>query len=499
LQHLGHLDTAAEKRDSSHDKILTILLRGHDDIVRAIGYSVGAITHSLPIQNIMKNRISKVLLALAFACVLSAHADTINSGALHVDAALDRPVVPANREEDVVVQIKILPSVTYHLGERPPVNLSLVLDRSGSMSGQKIEQAIQAAEVAVARLGPRDMVSIIIYDNQVDTLVPSQHATREGIAAMRRALRGVTARGNTAIYAGLSQAAAELRRHQDAGYINRMILLSDGLANRGPSQVADFRALGRAFAGEDIVISSIGLGLGFNEDIMTTLAEAGQGNTYFVEDADDLPRIFAGELGDALNVAATNIEIIVRPRAGARIIKSLGREAELNDGTARFRMPQVYNGLEKLALVEVSAPKGSVGAVEDLIDVEVHYTLVGETRARSQQVSVPIRYTDELEQVVAAARKDIAQNVVDNRVAEAKEAAIAYADSGDREEASNRLRSVVGEISADYGFLGDDFVAAPSAVMESEADEVQTKGFSNEKRKSYRADSYQSRNQQSVQ
>ncbi|MDQ8193990.1 VWA domain-containing protein [Coraliomargarita sp. SDUM461004] len=448
----------------------------------------------------MKNRIPKVLLTLALVCGLTAQADIIRTAeVLQVDAALDRPVVPANQAEDVVVQIKILPSDLPNDRERPPVNLSLVLDRSGSMSGEKIEQAIQAAEVAVGRLGPHDRVSVIIYDHDVETLVSSQHVTPEGLRAMKRALRQVTARGNTAIYAGLSQAAAELRRHREDGYINRMILLSDGLANRGPSQVVDFRALGRALAGEDMVISTIGLGLGFNEDIMTTLAEAGQGNTYFVENADDLPRIFAGELGDALNVAATNIEIIVRPRGGARIIKSLGREAELNDGSARFRMPQVYSGLEKLALVEVRVPKGVVGAVEDLIEVEVNYTAVGESHARSQQVSVPIRYTDEVEQVVAAARKDIAQNVVENRVAEAKEAAIVYADAGDRDEASKRLRSVAGQISADYGFLGDDFVAAPSAVMESEADEVQTKGFSNEKRKSYRADSYQSRNQQSVQ
>ena len=204
-------------------------------------------------------------------------------------------------------------------------------------------------------------------------------------------------------------------------------------------------------------------------------------------------------MGDALNVAATNIEIIVRPRGGARILKSLGREAELRDGAARFRMPQVYSGLEKLALVEVRAPQGVVGAVEDLIDVEVNYLPAGSSQTRSQQVSVPIRYTDQVEQVVAAARKDVAQNVVDNRVAEAKEAAINYADAGDREEAASRLRSVVGKISADYGFLGDEVVAAPSASLEHEADEVQTKGLSNEKRKSFRADSYQSRNQQSVQ
>lgn len=448
----------------------------------------------------MNKRIKGTLLTLALALGFSALASAKTyTEILHVDAALDRPVIPANRAEDVVVQIAVCPKYVPSDRERPPINLSLVLDRSGSMSGEKIEQAIQAAEVAVGRLGGRDRVSIIIYDNEVDTLVPSQRATREAVTAMKRKLRAVSARGNTAIYAGLNQAAAELRRYSDEGYINRMILLSDGLANSGPSKVSDFRSLGRAFAGEDIVISTIGLGLGFNEDIMTTLAEAGQGNTYFVENADDLPRIFAGELGDALNVAATDIEIIVRPRGGARILKSVGREAELDGDTARFRMPQVYSGLEKLALLEVRAPEGRVGQVEDLIEVEVNYKPVGEAKSRRQQVSVPITYTDEIKEVVASARKDVAQNVIDNRMAEAKEEAIAFADSGDRAGASSRLRKTVGSITSSYGFLGDDFVAAPSAVLEQEADEVQEEGLSNEKRKSYRADSYQLKNQQSVQ
>ncbi|PXA05366.1 hypothetical protein DDZ13_00430 [Coraliomargarita sinensis] len=447
----------------------------------------------------MKTFIKRVLFSLAFACGLTAMASAKGyTEILHVDAALDRPVVPANQTEDVVVQIKIRPEIVHSDRERPPVNLSLVLDRSGSMSGQKIEEAIQAAEVAVGSLGPRDRVSVIIYDHEVDTLAPSQFATRENIAEIKRRIRGVTSRGNTAIYAGLNQAAAELRRYEDAGYISRMILLSDGLANRGPSKVADFRALGRALAGEDMVISTVGLGLGFNEDIMTTLAEAGQGNTYFVENADDLPRIFAGELGDALNVAATDIEIIVRARGGARIIKSVGREAEIGEKVARFRMPQVYSGLDKLALLEVRAPEGRVGAVEDLIEVEVNYLPVGEKIARTQQVSVPITYTGEVEKVVAAARKDIARNVVDNRIAEAKEEAIAHADAGDREMAASSLRGVVGKISADYGFLGDEVVAAPAAEIEEEAEQVERQGLSNAKRKSYRSDSYQLKNQQSV-
>ncbi|WOO42375.1 vWA domain-containing protein [Rubellicoccus peritrichatus] len=416
---------------------------------------------------------------------------------LHVDAALDRPIVPADREETVVVQIKISPEQLQHSEERAPVNLSLVLDRSGSMSGDKIRQAIAAAETALGRLGPKDYISLVIYDDRVETLAPAQRATSDNIASIRRAVRGVRSRGNTAIYAGLNQAAAELRRNSERGYINRMILLSDGLANEGPSQVADFRALGHAFATEDIVVSTVGLGLDFNEDIMTTLAEAGQGNTYFVENAKDLPRIFAGELGDVLNVVARDIEIIVRARDGARIIKSIGREAEIHDGVARFHLPQAYGGLDKLALVEVEAPAGGAGKARDLIEVEVNYQTMGNEARRQQQVTVPIAYSERKEEIREAARVDVAQNVIDNRIAEAKQEAIVYADNGDYVNAASSMRKSAEKIQNDYAILGDAFVATPSAELNREADDVETVGLPNQKRKSYRSDSYQIFNQQS--
>jgi len=252
----------------------------------------------------MEPILCKTILLAAVAVGLSGNVLAEAVEPLYIDAALDRPVVPADRDENVVVQIKIKPERIQSDGERSPVNLSLVLDRSGSMSGEKIRDAIEAAQIAVGRLGPRDLVSVIIYNHEVETLAESQYATSDNIASIRRALKKVKSGGNTAIYAGLNRAAAELRRKADSGYVNRMVLLSDGLANSGPSKVSDFRSLAQVFASEDIVVSTVGLGLDYNEDIMTTLAQAGQGNTYFCEDPRDLPRIFGAELGDALNVAA---------------------------------------------------------------------------------------------------------------------------------------------------------------------------------------------------
>lgn len=417
---------------------------------------------------------------------------------LQVDAALDRPVVNAGQDESVVVQIKISPERIISDRNRPPVNLSLVLDRSGSMQGDKIRQAIAAAQLAVSQLGPRDTISVIIYDDQIETLAASQYATEGNVREIEYALRGVTARGSTAIYAGLNRGAAELRKKADEGYINRIILLSDGLANQGPSSVDDFRALARAFAGEDIVVSTVGLGQGFNEDVMTTLAEAGQGNAYFVENADDLPRIFGAELGDALNVAATDIKIMITPLDGVRIKQSLGREAEILHNRATFRLPQVYGGLDKLALLELEVPRGEDGQTRELVQIDVYYQPVNDGQPRKQHLSVPIAYAADREAIAASANKDVAENVVENRIVDATIAGIDYSDSGQTSAGAANYRQVKEKIEQDYSFFGDSFTSAPSAKLEEEASALEVGKYSEGKRRDLREYEYQTKNQQTT-
>src|SRR5205085_8842601 len=122
---------------------------------------------------------------------------------------------------------------------------------------------------------------------------------------LEEAICSIEAGGNTALHGGVSRGAAEIRRHLDDGhYVNRIILLSDGLANVGPSTPEELGRLGTSLMKEGISVTTIGLGLGFNEDLMTRLAQRSDGNTYFVESSADLPRIFAAELGDVLNVVA---------------------------------------------------------------------------------------------------------------------------------------------------------------------------------------------------
>ena len=113
------------------------------------------------------------------------------------------------------------------------------------------------------------------------------------------------------MYAGVKLGAEEVKKNLSSKKINRVILLSDGLANVGPSTPAQLRELGHRLAREGISVSTIGVGDDYNEDLMAGLAEASDANYYYVKDAEKLPEIIAKELGSLLTVAAREIRLEV--------------------------------------------------------------------------------------------------------------------------------------------------------------------------------------------
>ncbi|MCG8653135.1 MAG: VWA domain-containing protein, partial [Pirellulales bacterium] len=150
--------------------------------------------------------------------------------------------------------------------DRPPVNVAIVIDTSGSMGGQKIIQARKAATAAVNRLQDSDIVSVILYNSSAKVLVPATKATDR--AEIIRKIDSVKAGGSTALFAGVSKGAAEVRKFLGDDSVNRVILLSDGKANVGPKSPRELERLGASLVKEGISVSTLGLGLGYNEDLM---------------------------------------------------------------------------------------------------------------------------------------------------------------------------------------------------------------------------------------
>ena len=200
--------------------------------------------------------------------------------------------------------------------ERAPLNLSLVIDKSGSMSGQKIQYAKKALAYVIDCLGPNDILSIVEYSSDVRTLCAPTFVTDKGM--FHRKVNYIRADGATNLSGGMERGFQLVKQMKgrtgdvsaDAKYVNRVILLSDGLANRGVTDVAGLTAIvGNYYDEYGISISTLGMGADFNEDLMASLAGRGGGRYEFISSPSQLPEIFKGELEGLSSVVAKNTEI----------------------------------------------------------------------------------------------------------------------------------------------------------------------------------------------
>lgn len=445
----------------------------------------------------MKTIIPCLLLAVALtgATLLSAKQA---SAPVRVTVDLDRNVLPADAANRSVVKIGLDCVRLPRREARPPVNLALVIDRSGSMGGDKIARAREAALELVGRLGPDDIISLIAYDTGVETLVPAQRLRdADGLEA---AIRGLEARGNTALHGGVVRAAAEVRRHLGEGrHVPRIILLSDGQANVGPSSPEELGRLGASLVKEGISVTTIGLGLGFNEDLMTRLAERSDGNTYFVENSDDLPRIFAAELGDVLNVVARRVVIEIDFPEGVRPLHFVGRDGAIRGQKAELTLNQLYGGQQKFALIEVEIAPSAAGGEREVASARVRYEDAVTQRPATATAARRVKFSGDARAVVASANHQVQADYATNAMALAKDKAVELVDAGRRDEAAKTLRQQAAELQAIGRTYSNSAVLGVAAPAAPEADRLEREGLSNAERKAYRNESTSVRNQQASQ
>jgi Ca-activated chloride channel family protein len=330
--------------------------------------------------------------------------------------------------------------------ERTPVNVSFVIDRSGSMQGSRIVQAREAAIAALRRLGAIDIASVVIFDDKIEVLVPAQPVTDHANFADR--IRQVLARGTTAIHAGVIEGANEVRRKKDKRYLNRVVLLSDGRANVGPRNPADFEKLGRDLLAEGISVSTIGLGMGYNEDLMLRLARASDGNHTFVGEATDLIQVFNKEFDDVLASCAQTVSINVDLAPGVRVVRALSRDGKIDGGKAQFHLNQVYQATEHYVLMEVEVDPAVASGASDLGRVQVAYTSPQDGARHTIETRVQGRFSASDAEVAASRDNVVFASVVEQSVRQRATEAIALRDQGKAAEAQALFQANVAEIDA---------------------------------------------------
>ncbi len=387
----------------------------------------------------------------------------------------ERDLIYQRGPREVVVQID-LDGRRPDRGHRTPMNLAVVLDRSGSMGGAKIEKARQAACVAVDQLSDDDSFSLVIFDNETEVLIAPE---RVGGPRQRETLKdridGIRPRGGTAIYDGVKIGAQQLRRFLDRERVNRIVLLSDGLANVGPSRPADLARLGSDLRREGISVTTIGLGDDYNEDLMTALAESSSANYYYVRDAEKLPGIFAEELGAARSVIARGVTIRITVPDGVRIREIIGRpEIDCSDRTVEISLPEYFGGDKRRFLARVVAEK-EVSEPLEIAMVDLRYDS-DSGKAEPQRQSAKIGFTDEEQKADDSLRAEVVREVavINNRLA--KERAVQLADEGRSKDAADVLRRQAAANAALPAPMQPPEAIAENRKLEAAAREVETQG-----------------------
>ncbi len=355
---------------------------------------------------------------------------------------LSRAVVPINETQslDVVVQFSPV-STTPHL--RRALNLSLVIDRSGSMAGTPLKQAVNAARLLIDQLSAEDIVSVVIYDDHVETIVAPQLVKNKDV--MHTALSKIHAGGCTNLSGGWLKGCEHVQSHHTPNKINRVLLLTDGLANVGiTNDKILLNTAQQQFLQHHISTTTLGFGAHFNEDLLIGMAKQGQGNFYFIQTPEDLVEVFRIELESLSSLVAQNLTATVTPHPHVQIEQLLNNYSynQVGNHSLEITLGDVYEVEQKtLALVLNIAPISELGP-HPILTIDYRYQTV--IKDRIEQMQSQLLITLPIDTLTVFQNTPPSQTVLAHtqrlRIAKAKEEAIRLADQGDYQNASLNLR-----------------------------------------------------------
>ena len=371
------------------------------------------------------------------------------------------PSRPATRRDGetllpVLVRIATPAPESSNQTKRPRLNIALVLDRSGSMSGAKLQNAKKAAHFAVDQLGDDDRASVIAYDNEVRVYAHSQSAANKTV--LHGAISSIQTNGSTDLHGGWLEGATQVAAHLDQGALNRVLILTDGLANAG---VTEPKLIARDVEGlskRGVSTSALGVGRDFNEDLLLSMAQSGDGNFYFIEGAGDLERIFALEMQGLASQVGQKVSLGIEPREGCELADALNDFARNNLG--RSMLPPLLAGRTlEIALVLRLAPH--IGTRE-VCAFRLAFDVAGESKRQvvRASLSLPCLSDEEFEATPENAVVVAAHALL--QAAREREQINAHLERGDYAAARSYLADVRCAVAAAP-------MAAPAMAQEMEA------------------------------
>lgn len=334
------------------------------------------------------------------------------------------------------------------------VDLVMVLDRSGSMNGDKIRYARQAVLNLLEQLGAEDRFALVSYSDEVrleSSLVP---VTPANLARLQKTVSRIEPGGCTNLGAGLREGLNLIPADRGRKNAARLILISDGLANRGVTDVKTLSNMASAAVEREFSVSTVGVGADFNEYLMTSLADCGAGRYYFLNNPAAFARTFENECRQTRLMAVSGISIQVPASDGLRLSHAAGYPIEYKDGEAVFYPGTLGSGQSRNLFLSFQIPTDSP-ATYRLGPIAVGYQADGAQHRIVLNPAFEIACIPDAEKVAASIQKDAwEKKVLQDDYGRLKEQVASDIKSGDRKKAMDRIdayRNRQSELNARVG------------------------------------------------
>ena len=308
-------------------------------------------------------------------------------GGMKINAKLDFDLVAVESEDTVHILLDLTAPTPESVKARPPATLQVVLDRSGSMADGRLQAALVAIDRLLARLGPDDRFGLVMFDDQVQVPVAAG-PVGDGNRA-RSVLGQIHPGGMTDLASGYMRGIQEAQRVTPDDGSATLVLLSDGHANVGVTDMAVLEQFATGAQRARVSSSTVGVGLGYDEDLLAAIARGGSGNTHFAESGDDAGAALASEVDGLLTESVQAVSLTVRPSsdvAAVRLYNDL--PATPIDGGFMVELGNLHAAEQRRLILEADVPTIASVGLASICDLELRWMDL-ETM-RSERADIPV-------------------------------------------------------------------------------------------------------------
>jgi Ca-activated chloride channel homolog len=352
---------------------------------------------------------------------------------LSLSAECDRRLVAVEVSSQRTIEWITAVADVARRDSRAPLNLALIIDRSGSMQGDKLRYVQQAACHVLDMLDERDRIAVVAYDDQVTLLAPSQPISAHTRDQLKRKINELRPGGWTDLSGGWLEGCREVAVRLTANGIHRALLLTDGLANRGITDIEELTHHARELRRRGVATSTFGVGLDFNEQLLEALAEQGGGHFYYIERPDQIPDVFRRELGELLTVVAREAFLSITIPSGVAVDLLGDLPHERTGERLRIFLGDLCAGERRALYTKVLTPPDAPGTSVVLRGELGYADLDGRTATVAAEIS--FSYTREAEVLLAPLYEAILQRSGEVELAAATARALKLERNGQRQQA----------------------------------------------------------------